>query len=269
MNIFQNVLAQQSFFCIINAYGAFVNLKSLVKKIEPSPSKEKAISELISNKIDHYSDSDYGISRDTINEISNHVENIENEINESLIQSLIEAQKYYKKLKHQFKNNFSSQINSEMEFLLEQHIEFLATKKMQEIKEKDLIDSYKEEIISFLNYSFGAACRSHKIAANQFFCSILRKYNISYDKQHIDSILNVLEDEKKYQVTKKDIGVIKELISNFINHVTESDINNPDLFLTNNDNKLNPKKVEIAKGIVIKSIHKYKSLLSKLANINI
>lgn len=268
MNIFQNVLAQQSFFCIINAYGAFINLRSLVKKIESSPSKEKAISELRSNRIDHYSESDYGISMDSINEISNNIENVEVEIKESLVKSLIYAEKYYKKLKHQFKNDFSPEINSEMEILLEQHINFQATIKMKELKEKEFANSYKEEIISFLNYSFGAACRSHKIAANQFFGSILRKYNISYNKQHIDSILNVLEDEKKYQVAKKDIVVIKELISNFINHVTESDVNNPDLFLTNNDNKLNPEKVEIAKSIVIKSIQKYKSLLSKLSNIS-
>lgn len=268
MNIFQNVLAQQSFFCIINAYGAFVNLRSLVKKIESSPSKEKAIRELKCNEIDHYSESDYGISMDSINEISNNIENVEVEIKESLVKSLIEAEKYYKKLKHQFKNEFSPEINSEMEMLLEKHINFNATLKMEELKEKEFSNSYKEEIISFLNYSFGVTCRSHKIAANQFFSSVLKKYEIVYDRQHIYSILNVLEDEKKYQVTKKDIVVIKELISNFINHVTESDINNPDLFLTNNDNKLNPEKVKIAKSIVVKSTQKYKSLLSKLSNIS-
>lgn len=267
MNIFQNALAQQSFFCIINAYGAFVNLRSLVKKIESSPSKEKAIRQLKSNETDYYSDYNNGISIDTINEISDHIDNIEIENKESLVQSLIESERYYKKLKHQFKNDFSPVLISEMEFLLEQHIEFLATKKKQELKEKDLIDSYKEEIISFLNYSFGAGNRTQKIAANQFFYSVLKKYDIAYDKVHIDSILNVLEDEKEYQVTKKDIVVIKELISNFINHVTESDINNPDLSLTNNDNKFNPEKVKIAKNIVIKSIQKYKSLLSKISNI--
>ncbi len=267
MSLFENILAKQSFFCIINAYGAFVNLRSLVKKIESSPSKEKALSKLIDSKIDHYSDSDYGISMDSINEISNNVENIEVEIKESLIKSLIEAEKYYKKLKLQFKKDFSPEIVSEMEKNLEQHIEFRATKKIQETKEKDFIHSYKEEIISFLNYSFGAGNRTQKIAANQFFYSVLKKYDIAYDKVHIDSILNVLENEKEYQVTKKDILVIKELISNFINHVTESDINNPDLSLTNNDNKFNPEKVKIAKNIVIKSIQKYKSLLSKISNI--
>lgn len=267
MILFKNMLAQQSFFSIINAYGAFINLRSLVKKIEPSPSKEKAIRELKSNEFDYYSEFNHGISIDSINEISEHIDNIEVENKESLIKSLIEAERYYKRLKHQFKNNFSSEINSEMEKLLEQHINFQATQKIAEIKEKDFIHSYKEEIISFLNYSFGAGNRTQKIAANQFFDSVLKKYDIDYDKVHIDSILNVLEDEKEYQVTKKDILVIKELISNFINHVTESDINNPDLFLTNNDNKFNPEKVKIAKNIVIKSIQKYKSLLSKISNI--
>lgn len=267
MSLFKNTLAKQSFFKIIHVYGAFVNLRSLVKKHQESVFKEKAIQKLLDNEIDYYSCVNSGISSDEITKISGYIENILIENKETLINNLIESEKYYKKLKHQFKNDFSVELNNEMLMNLEEHIHFESIKKNESLKQNDAIGSYKEEIISFLNYSFGAGDRTQKIASNLFFRNIIDKYNITYNKEHIYSILNILEDEKKYKVTETDILVIRELIFNFLNHVTSNDMNNPDLFMINSDNKFNVDKVNVSKNIILKSIQKYKSLLSKLSNI--
>lgn len=269
MSLFQNTLAQQSLFSIINAYGSFVNLRSLVKKKQNQESiyKEKAISQLKLNETDYYSESEQGISENQISEISNHIHNIEKENIEFLVQELIIAEKHYKKLKHQFKNDFP-ELFEEMISILEQHIEFQSIKKNKTLINNDIINSFKQEIISFLNSSFGLWNKGQKVASNNFFSSILSKYDIQYNKEHINLIIkNINENEKKYQVNKNDILVLKELLFNFLNKVNEDDINNPDLFMDNINNKLNPKKSDTAKNIVHKSIEKYKSLLSKLATI--
>lgn len=267
MSFFKNTLAKQSFFRILNAYGAFTNLRSLVKKHKESAFRDKAIQKLRDNETDYYSCVSSGISSKEIAEISKCIDNIAIENKELLTQKLIESEKYYKKLKHQFNNDFSVEFYNEMLMNLEEHIHFESIKKNESIKKHDTIALYKEEIISFLNYSFGAGDRTHKVSSNFFFYNIIKKYNIIYNKEHISSILDVLEDENKYKVTETDIFVIKELIFNFLNHVTYNDINNPNLFMINSHNKFNADKVNVSKDIILKSIQKYKSLLSKLSNI--
>lgn len=105
INISKNHFALQLFLQIINAYGAFTILRSNVKLINKQNPENDIVQELWNLEIDHYSESDYGLSKEAINELSNNISSVP-----KYYQNFLTQKKIIKKLNINLMNNFLNYI---------------------------------------------------------------------------------------------------------------------------------------------------------------
>ena len=101
--------ALNDFLIIINAYGAFLKERELVKKRKHQKNNLSIIQLINSHKIDHYSSASRefgfsdGLTESAANEINYLITSTFSEEYESLKRNLISTEKYFKKLHIIFK----------------------------------------------------------------------------------------------------------------------------------------------------------------------
>lgn len=257
--------ALNSFLEIIQAYGAFLKERAIVKKIIKDESINKTLSsELNYNKKDYYSYEykEYGtvsgLSDSSIQEIKKSISNIITEKKSNLTKNLISTEKYYKKLKHEFNNDFP-ELNELLTDKLKEYQEYMENKKRKTHQKNKMIEEMSPSFISFFHYQFGGSDGS-KIAYQDFSFKVNKKYNLT--PNNIEDLHNRMDiDDPKgiKTLSAKEIDVLFSILDKFIKNIKDSD------FLFEDDG--NPEKTKLKHDIVIKEYNRFKKLHSKYISI--
>ena len=235
--------AINAFLEIIQAYGAFLKERSLVKKIN----KDQAIvntlnEELKYNKKDYYS-YEYremgivsGLSDSSIEDIETKVKQTKKTQEEDLTKNLIATEKHYKRLKHEFKKDFP-ELSCVLLDNLKDYQEYMENKKRSTHQKNKMIMEMSPSFISFFLYQFGGT-EGSKIAYRDFACDINKKYNLTpsnieelYNRMDLDSF-NEIET-----LSVKEIESLFVILNKYIENIKEEDliINKPNLSAEKNE----------------------------------
>lgn len=275
MNISIPVFAMNDFLLVINAYGAFLKQRELVKteNTKRSESLNKVYKKLNEYKTDVYSyayrefGSDSGLSPSELDEIQNHIHSLNEKDKQSSVDSLISTEKYYKKLKHQFIAKYP-ELKSSFENSLKSHQEYLNEHKRTQYQNHNEILSLSDSFIAFFDYHFPTGNGTH-LATSHFFLSMNKKYNLVFDKKEADRLTDYLDTEinKDRTLNIKDIDFIADLIEKWLSVIKDEDIENTDNYLSTHKNscelEVYEEKKSVAKSIIIKDIERFTKLLNK------
>jgi hypothetical protein len=261
--------ALNEFLEIIHAYGAFLKEKEIVKNFN----KDNLLSQPITEEIQKHSKDPYsyesreygsssGISSSEIKDFQSLVSNIFITEKEKLTKNLISSEKHYKKLKHKFLEHYPELKNNLRHSMIE-HQKYMESKKRAQYQNHKAIISLSERFISFFHYQFGGGDGLH-IAYRSFANAMNKKYNLIPNNLNIlENKLDVYESIKPISILNIDeINIISNILKNFIEKLTESDLSEPIKYVNsiNNGNMPIEDKVAIANDIITKNYNRFKNL---------
>jgi len=264
------------FFEVINAYGAYIRERDVVRQTNKKDTIPSALSrELSLHTVDTYSwqyrehGSDDGISESAKCDIEKKVNDILKEEKELRTKNLISTQKYYKKLKHEFKENNPALIEM-FDIALGDHQSYMENKKRIAYHKHNDILGLSPRFIAFFNYNFngGDSCR---IAYNSF-AKFLRKRtsNLGMEDDQIKSLHDKLGTDSNrisnYKLTFDDIELLAITLKTFVSSINERDTQNIERYINNIEDGNMPieEKKAIALSIINKNIERFSDILSAM-----
>lgn len=223
-----NYFLLQKVLIVVNAYGAFLKEREVVKRFnEKQKSSVLSINKEVKNNVkDYYDDYSSGLSANAALELTQSVDAEFAEIKEEMKESLIATEKYYKKLKHQFKEKYPL-AEDMLEETLEEHRKTLQKHKKEMYNNNEYILNLSSSFVSFLRKSSGMADGAH-IALYSFYRKKHEDIANNYDKQVWDGLVAKYEDlglvPEKTRLTRKEIDFLGSVLNKMINVVSEEDL---------------------------------------------
>ena len=270
-SLFANKDARHLFLEIINTYGQFLKARDIVKSLNLEIPFQRLRSELSVHEYDPYSWSarEYGemsgISPCSIEDIQKAAKKDLDEIKEELILKLISCEKHHKKLKHQFRERFP-ELNTQMQILLKEHKEFVENKKRKEHAKYSSIIGMSNRFISFLHYSFDIGEGLH-LSYSAFASYMIDKYNIQFNQEQFKKLINdcdvhnsSVEAVANKKLTLDEISFIASIIKQFVDNVTQEDLDNVELYTHSAKEK--PENKAVSEKIIKGEFARFKKLFS-------
>lgn len=270
-SLFANKGARHLFLEIINTYGQFLKARDIVKSLNLEIPFNKLFSELSLHEQDPYSweAREYGISSGIssrqLNEIRDAAKKDLDIIKEQLIEKLISCEKHHKKLKHQFRERFP-ELNEEMKTQLSLHKEYIENKKRKEHAKYSSIIGMSNRFISFLHYSFDIGEGLH-LSYSAFASYMIDKYNIQFNQEQFKKLINdcdvhnsSVEAVANKKLTLDEISFIASIIKQFVDNVTQEDLDNVELYTVSAKEK--PEHKVVSERIIKGEFSRFKKLLS-------
>lgn len=275
-SIINNQKGMQFFLQIIHSYGQLLQSREVLKSLDFDIPLKNLSSQLYFNKIDIYSyeyrETGYasGLTDSNIQDIQvSAKEDIDN-IKKQLISKLVSSEKHYKKLKHQFRESFP-ELNDDMLVMLKSHIDMIENKKREKHALFNSLISLSTRFISFIHYSFGGGFGLH-IAYRSFSLFIINKYNIDFDKKLFDKIINKYDfdyqpklDINRAKLTPDEINFLASILKQFIENVTQDDLDSVEKYTVAGKNK--PENKLVSEKIVKDEFDRFKKLYNDYKNI--
>lgn len=251
---------------ILNAYGAFLKERELVRRINKSNGEaSSAITHEISQNIlkeYHYTYEDYsktdGLTTVAAEELCTLVSSTLETQNQDLSKSLISTEKHYKKLKHQFAEKYP-----EVDLLgfIKFNTEHVENQKRKQYQSHKAITKLSERFIAYLQITSGYSLGGH-IAIRPFIHSIESKYKITYDEKKYLKIAEEFDPEcvqPKKEMLIEDIHFLATILGKQIESISEDDMLNVEMHV-NRQNGDFEEKLATARHIVKKQVDRFKKL---------
>lgn len=262
------------FFEIVNAYGAYMREKNVVKQ----ENKKNNISltlrnQLSMNSVDIYSysyrelgNSD-GLSNSASIEIQGTIEKILEEEKKNRTKNLISTQKYYKKLKHEFKINNPALIDI-FDLALSEHQSYMENKKRAANNKHNEIIKMSARFVAFFNYNFNGG-DAFRVSYNLFAKSLKNRtgdFGISHAEEELfhKKLGTYSSFVTDYKLNISEIELLASALKIFVNSINDSDTQDIERYIENkdvDDTSLAEKKV-IVKKIIDKNIKRFNQLHS-------
>jgi len=270
------VHAMNDFLIIINAYGAFLKQREIVKAFEPNQKNSKNFNqELASHEYDPYdwdareSGASNGLSSYAISNLKNSFNKAFDSKKEELTESLISSEKYYKRLKHEFLEKYPD-LKEAFAFTLKEHQEHLQNIKRQRYQLHKEVIGMSDRFLSFFKRASGSG-DGLKLAYTRFFRVISKEYNIQYDEKEFERLEDKIDHpkSKKIVLDETEICFIVDILKQYLNVVTKADLKNGAKYINNipNGNMSPEDKIALAEQIITKQHKRDQRLLSEYLSI--
>lgn len=264
-NIAENIIALGLFMEIISLYGIFKSKKDLVKKLN---NNNKAQNDIIQLVIENEAETDFygfipdggilGLGADASHSLKTLIRTSFLSIKNEEVKELIALEKKYKKSKINFCNQFP-QLKDEMLTAFKLHQENTTQKKIAFLLNKDSIESLSPQFISFADYTFSITDANY-MAYRAFSSKILRKYDLSFDKEQQDEVFGkIVRKQKKLNIN--DIHFLASMLEKIISSVTNDDLNSSSDIVANEKNKY------VATSIIKSNFYRFSKLLDTYNNL--
>lgn len=265
LNISKNPEALNSFLQIINAYGAVLNNRELVKLFDINIKLDCTISALSFHECDPYSwmAREHGVldglTSSNIEDIKKSIKSDFSALKADFVRSLISQEKYYRKLKHLFHEKFPD-LYEEMLSDLKGHISYLESKKLEKNSLFNEILNLSDRFMSFFNYTFNGGVGLH-LSYQSFSDYVIKKYNINIENEKILEFRKKSEIHIKnpnFKLDFKDINFLNSILSQIVENVSDDDLNNIEIYTASA--KTNPDARKVSFSIINKEFARFKKL---------